>query len=164
MRWLQQVPRVLVRSGITPSCQRFSPSLQRHYSAALTLPPDIAFEELTQKLADKQVTLIDVRLPYEHVEVGTIPDSKNVPLQILGLAILQPDEKFAEKRGFSKPSLDQPLVVTCLAGVRARTAQLALLGAGYTNVRVYVGSFEDWVEKGGKVEFPKVEEEEEKEK
>lgn len=58
-----------------------------------------------------------------------------LPVQVLGLAILQPDDKFTAKRGFSKPALDHPLVVSCLAGVRARTAQLALLGAGYTNVR-----------------------------
>lgn len=46
---------------------------------------DIEFEELTQKLADKQVTLIDVRLPNEHVEVGTIPDSRNVPCEFRGI-------------------------------------------------------------------------------
>lgn len=58
-----------------------------------------------------------------------------LPVQGLGLAILQPDEDFVEVRGFNKPALDDPLVVTCMAGVRARTAQLALLGAGYTDVR-----------------------------
>lgn len=58
-----------------------------------------------------------------------------IPVQGLGLAILEPDDNFAAVRGFSKPALHQPLVVSCLGGVRARTAQLALMGAGYTNVR-----------------------------
>lgn len=52
------------------------------YGCTLTvmvLTPDIAFEELTQKLAAKQVNLIDVRLPFELVEDGMIPESKNLP-------------------------------------------------------------------------------------
>lgn len=43
---------------------------------------DIAFEELTQKLADKQVTLIDVRLPKELFEIGMIPEAKNLPCKL----------------------------------------------------------------------------------
>lgn len=57
-------------------------------------------------------------------------------MQQLGQAILKPDKDFVEERGFSKPFPDEPLVVSCLAGVRARTAQLALIGAGYSNVRL----------------------------
>lgn len=58
-----------------------------------------------------------------------------LPVKGFGLAILEPDEDFAAKQGFSKPPLDEPVVVSCLLGIRARTAQLALIGAGYTNVR-----------------------------
>lgn len=47
----------------------------------MVLTPDIAFEELTQKLAAKQVNLIDVRLPFELVEDGMIPESKNLPCE-----------------------------------------------------------------------------------
>lgn len=39
---------------------------------------DIAFEELKQKLDDRQVTLIDVRMPGEHRKDGMIPNSKNL--------------------------------------------------------------------------------------
>lgn len=124
----------------------------RGYSA-ISLPPDICFDELKDKVAAKEVTVIDVRMPKELREDGMIPDSKNLALPWLGPAILQPETDFASQLGFNKPALDEPIVVTCLAGVRARTAQLALMAVGYSNVRVYVGSFEDWLEQGGKVDF-----------
>lgn len=132
----------------------------RGYST-ISLPPDICFDELKDKVATKEVTVIDVRMPKELREDGMIPDSKNLALPWLGPAILQPETDFASQLGFNKPALNEPIVVTCLAGVRARTAQLALMAAGYSNVRVYVGSFEDWLEQGGKVDFlpPKEEKE-----
>lgn len=57
-------------------------------------------------------------------------------MQALGPQILLPDEEFAVQLGFEKPSLDEPIVVSCLAGIRARTAQLALMAVGYNNVRL----------------------------
>ncbi|XP_064115170.1 rhodanese domain-containing protein CG4456-like [Macrobrachium nipponense] len=115
---------------------------------------DIDYSELQRKLDSDEITLIDVRLPKERSEEGMIPKSKNIVLEALGPIILFPDEKFAKRFGFKKPALDDPIVVSCLGGVRARTAQLALMGVGYNNVRVYVGSFEDWITKGGPVVYP----------
>ena len=43
-----------------------------------TFTSDIAYEELKQKLVDKHVTLIDVRMPGEHRRDGMIPNSKNL--------------------------------------------------------------------------------------
>lgn len=59
----------------------------------------------------------------------------SLSVQPLGPYILLSDEEFLEKTGFEKPKKDDPIVVTCLAGIRARTAQMALMAAGYTNVR-----------------------------
>ncbi|KAG0729202.1 Thiosulfate sulfurtransferase/rhodanese-like domain-containing protein 3 [Chionoecetes opilio] len=147
MWWLCRVPQIAAR--VTPSTQAL-----RCFSAAVKLPPDIAFEELKQKLGDRQVTLIDVRMPGEQRKDGMIPGAKNIGLPWLGPSILQSDEDFTSQLGFKKPVLDEPIVMTCVSGSRSRTAQLAFIGSGYTNVRVYVGSFEDWVERGGKVVFP----------
>ncbi|XP_064114674.1 rhodanese domain-containing protein CG4456-like [Macrobrachium nipponense] len=124
------------------------------FSTNISLPPDIDYSELQRKLDSDEITLIDVRLPKERSEEGMIPKSKNIVLEALGPIILFPDEKFAKRFGFKKPALDDPIVVSCLGGVRARTAQLALMGVGYNNVRVYVGSFEDWITKGGPVVYP----------
>ncbi|XP_071526698.1 rhodanese domain-containing protein CG4456-like [Panulirus ornatus] len=156
MNWLPQLPRVALRPGHR-LCAPFLTSASRYSTVSVTLPPDIDFEELKQKLEDNKVTLIDVRVPRELHKVGRIPKSKNIILQTLGPQILLPDEEFAVQLGFEKPSLDEPIVVSCLAGIRARTAQLAMMAYGYNNVRVYAGSFEDWVQKGGPVEHPEAE-------
>ena len=44
-------------------------------------------------------------------------------------------EEFKSEYNMEKPALETPIVTTCLKGIRARTAQLAFLGAGYNNVR-----------------------------
>nr|XP_045595476.1 rhodanese domain-containing protein CG4456-like [Procambarus clarkii] len=160
MNWLAKIPHALLRSGcrfsIPAHCQT-----SRYLTSTVTLPPDIEFQELKNKLEEDRVTLIDVRTPSELVTDGKIPKSKNLVLQMLGVKILIPEEDFAKQLGFSKPKLDEPVVVSCLGGIRARTAQLAMMGVGYTNVRVYVGSYEDWIEKGGPVEYPEPETQEE---
>ncbi|XP_027212896.2 rhodanese domain-containing protein CG4456 isoform X1 [Penaeus vannamei] len=133
-------------------------SLQSSYrfSSLPPLPKDINFAELKKELDNDGVTLIDVRLPKELYESGMIPKSKNILLQTLGVSILLPEEDFTDKFGFEKPDIDEPIVVMCLGGIRARTAQLAMIGAGYKDVRVYVGSYEDWLENGGPVVYPEV--------
>lgn len=44
----------------------------------IIFPSDIAFEELQQKLNERQVNLIDVRMPGELRKEGMIPHSKNI--------------------------------------------------------------------------------------
>lgn len=122
------------------------------YLSTIVLPPDIDFDELNKKLDSNEVKLFDVRLPKERVE-GMIPRSQNFKLQSIGPNILLTEEEFAEKCGFSKPPLNEPMVLSCNSGVRARTAQLAMLAVGYKNVRVYVGSYEEWVEKGAPIDY-----------
>lgn len=53
----------------------------------------------------------------------------------LGPYFLLNDEEFAAQLGFEKPALEDPIVITCKLGIRARTAQLAMMAVGYTNVR-----------------------------
>ncbi|XP_068228701.1 rhodanese domain-containing protein CG4456-like [Palaemon carinicauda] len=123
------------------------------FSTSFTLLPDIEFEELKQRVENDDITVIDVRTPKELAQIGMIPNSKNIKVQSFGPDILLPDNEFAEKFGFKKPALDEPIAVICLAGIRARTAQFAMMAVGYSNVRVYVGSMEDWLEKEGPVVF-----------
>ncbi|XP_053640825.1 rhodanese domain-containing protein CG4456 isoform X2 [Cherax quadricarinatus] len=160
MNWLVQVPRAILK----PGCHFYAPSLiqaSRYFTTNVTLPPDIDFQELKQKVEDNKLLLIDVRTPDELILNGRIPKSKNLVLQMLGVKLLLPEEEFASQLGFDKPKLAEPIVVSCLGGIRARTAQLAMMGVGYKNVRVYVGSYEDWLEKGGPVEYPQSETQEE---
>ena len=44
-------------------------------------------------------------------------------------------------------------VIYCMSGVRARKAAAIFENFGYQNFRVYAGSFEDWLDKGGEIVF-----------
>ena len=57
------------------------------------------------------------------------------PVQRLGVTMLLPTEDFAVRMGVPKPAASAPVVTMCMAGIRAKTAQLALMGMGYNNVR-----------------------------
>ncbi|XP_076064449.1 thiosulfate:glutathione sulfurtransferase-like [Oratosquilla oratoria] len=146
----QVVPRLakltwagqLVGVRILGSSQRFISSVNL---------PNVEFKELQQQLEDKEVVLIDVRTRGERSNPGHIPGSVNLPLHLIGDALLMAPETFQEKFGFVKPDEKEPIVTMCLLGIRSRTAQLAFMGAGYTNVRNYLGSFDDWLERGGTV-------------
>jgi rhodanese-related sulfurtransferase len=69
---------------------------------------------------------------------------------------LQLDEtEFFQRFGFKKPvetDDNVPIVVSCLRGGRAAMANSAFQGMGYNNIKVYSGSFLDWVANGGPVE------------
>ncbi|XP_076064134.1 rhodanese domain-containing protein CG4456-like isoform X2 [Oratosquilla oratoria] len=113
------------------------------------LLPDIEYEELLEKLKNDQVKLIDVRMKDEIAELGCAAGSLSLPLPYLGDYLVLEPEHFLMTLGFPKPSEKDTIVTMCKAGSRARTAQLAFMGARYTNVRTYKGSFQDWTEKGG---------------
>ncbi|XP_037801792.1 rhodanese domain-containing protein CG4456-like isoform X1 [Penaeus monodon] len=133
MNRLARIP--LMIQGQVRCMNKISLQSSYRFSSLPSLPKDIDFVELKKELDKEGVTLIDVRLPKELYESGMIPKSKNIVLQALGVGILLPDEDFSDKFGFEKPDVDDPIVVMCLGGIRARTAQLAMIGAGYKNVR-----------------------------
>lgn len=71
-------------------------------------------------------------------------------------ALALTEELFLEMYGFEKPKMEYPdklNVIYCASGVRARKAAAIFENFGYQNIRVYAGSFQDWVEKGGEVVF-----------
>ena len=58
---------------------------------------------------------------------------------------------FKSRYGFDiKP--DSAIVTSCKIGGRAAKAAQMLTGAGFTNVRIYSGSFNDWMAKNGTIE------------
>lgn len=114
-----------------------------------SLKPDIAFDELSKRCQTNELFIIDVRTPEEIKQLGKIPNSHHIDIKKFGHALLQNEAEWKAQLGVPKPTSGQEIVTTCKMGLRARTAQLALHGAGYTNVRRYAGSFDDWQERGG---------------
>jgi len=103
---------------------------------------------------DKDVFIVDVRMPEELVQFGMIPNSVHMHLYTLGHRLVASPERFQAAVGRHKPAKGATVVTVCAAGIRARTAQLAFLAAGYTDVRRYKGSMDDWLQQGGPVVPP----------
>ena len=63
------------------------------------------------------------------------------------------DEQFAFRYGFLKPdsTKSQNIVLTCRSGRRVLVADKILKRKGYLNLRIYSGSFKDWVKNRGTV-------------
>ena len=50
-----------------------------------------------------------------------------------------------QKERFSALDIDEPIVVYCGSGVSATPNYIALKMAGFTNVKLYAGSYSDWI-------------------
>ena len=105
--------------------------------ATRTIPAVIRPGELDEVLRDVPgVRLLDVRTPGEY-ETAHIPGAYNVPLDTLG-------EHAAEIRAH----VDEPVVLVCQSGARARRAEEALGAAGMPNLHVLDGGVNGWVAAG----------------
>ncbi len=95
--------------------------------------------------------LIDVRNRTELNEVGQIPGSVCLPLHEVDAAFGDLDEaEFEQRYGFSRPAPSRKdVVLTCRSGRRVRVADAILKRKGYHNLRIYSGSYKDWVRNGG---------------
>lgn len=117
------------------------------------LTDSISFEEVQEGVNDGTMLLIDVRPEGDVEKFGKIPTSYAVPITQVPKAFSElSDEEFEETYGFAKPGLDDPFVLYCRQGLGARAANVILKGLGYTNIRVYDGSFREWRQKGGEIE------------
>ncbi|OUJ71235.1 rhodanese-like domain-containing protein [Hymenobacter crusticola] len=92
--------------------------------------PDITPAELKQRQqAGEQLTIIDVREPWENAE-GRIEGSQNIPLGSLGEKL----DDLEELKG-------QEVIVHCKGGGRSASAKAFLAQQGFTNVRNLIGGF-----------------------
>ena len=119
---------------------------------ALDYPRDIHYQALKEYLKLDSPFLIDVRNRSELNSPGQIPGSVCVPLhEILHGAFELPSRDFKERYGFEKPTKSSVLVLTCRSGRRILVAENYLKSYEYQNIRVYPGSFKDWVVNGGEI-------------
>lgn len=103
-------------------------------------------EELVRRLADPQLTILDVRSPGEFSgelgypcdpRQGHVPGARNVPVAELVRA--DPDELPA----LVGAELGAEVVAYCHSGVRSHRAATMLAAAGY-EARNYEGSWHEW--------------------
>ncbi|KAJ7130119.1 Rhodanese-like protein [Mycena crocata] len=142
------LPRTIQRfksTGLTPEQQEAVNDLKRDWDAKL-----LSYEELLPKIRSPSPDsyLIDVREP-EEVMQGMIPSAVNVPLSVLANSLHLTPEAFKSKHGFEKPGKSQELTFYCRSGKRSASAADVAKRNGFTNIYNYVGSWLEWVEKGG---------------
>ncbi|WP_027409181.1 sulfurtransferase [Anoxybacteroides tepidamans] len=119
----------------------FQPSL-----LATTEDVKRASEQSTAVLIDsrEQKRYLGIEEPIDRV-AGHIPGAKNSFWKD-GLTNegywKQPIE---QEQRFASLAKDEPIIVYCGSGVTACPNVIALYEAGYENVRLYVGSFSDWI-------------------
>jgi len=114
----------------------------------------ITFEEVQEGIEEGTMLLIDVRPEGDVEKFGKIPTSYAVPITQVPEAFSEmTEDEFEENFGFARPGLDDPFVLYCRQGLGARAAQILLKSYGYTNMRVYDGSFKEWKQKGGTIEL-----------
>ncbi|GEN45111.1 sulfurtransferase [Alkalibacillus haloalkaliphilus] len=114
----------------------------------------IATQEYVRRhIEDEQIALIDSR-NYDRfigkvepidVKAGHIPSAKNFDW----MNLFKEDGLFKHedelKTYFSSLEMYKEIIVYCGSGVTAAPNVIALWEAGYNNVKLYVGSFSDWI-------------------
>lgn len=130
----------------------FSPS---EFSAKVNSGLISGFEHLLEHLG--RVNIIDARLPQEYdgsiiraARPGHIPTSVNIDwnLNINADGTFKTNEELS--RIYNMPR-DSPVITYCHGAYRAANTFLALKKLGFTNVRVYLGSWGEW---GNRLDLP----------
>ncbi|MGB3683076.1 MAG: rhodanese-like domain-containing protein [Rubrobacteraceae bacterium] len=99
-----------------------------------SIPAVVDAEQLGELMDERSdVRLLDVRTPGEY-ETMHIRGSYNVPLDLLG-----------EHAREIQENVDEPVVLVCQSGSRARKAREALEGAKMPNLHVLEGGVNGWV-------------------
>jgi thiosulfate/3-mercaptopyruvate sulfurtransferase len=110
-------------------------------------------EDVREAMKNKTALLIDSREPKRYLGIeepidrvaGHIPSAKNYFWRE-GLTEEEFWKKvFEQEQRFIDIPKEQPIIVYCGSGVTACPNVLALTEAGYTNVKLYVGSWSDWI-------------------
>jgi rhodanese-related sulfurtransferase len=116
----------------------------------IEFPRIINFSSLQKSLSLDATLLIDVRNRSELNFPGQIPSSVCVPLhEILNGAFHLSEMDFKERYGFEKPTESDVFVLTCRSGRRILVAEKYLKSLGYNHIRIYPGSYKDWIAHGG---------------
>jgi len=143
-KWIEAGNRVTSEiPSLTP--KKFVPKLRQEET--------VEMKEVKEKVEKQEAVLIDSRHPDRYFGIfeplyskaGHIPGAVNYFWKDVTL----PDGKWKSpdqlKNHFAELPKDAEIIVSCGSGVSACPNILALKSIGYTNVKLYPGSFSDWI-------------------
>jgi thiosulfate/3-mercaptopyruvate sulfurtransferase len=127
------------------SRKTFVANLQPHLIATM--------EDVQKAIKDKSALLIDSREPKRYLGIeepidrvaGHIPGAENYFWREGLTEDTCWKKSIEQEQRFADIPKNQAVIVYCGSGVTACPNVLALTEAGYTNVRLYVGSWSDWI-------------------
>lgn len=115
---------------------------------------EVDFEQVKEGVGKNSIYLLDVRNANERENPGRIPGSVHVPLtEMVQAFFTMSPEEFQAEYDFKRPETGftkKQIVTYCKMGIRAEHGAEVLKQAGYENVAVYYGSFNDWISQNGK--------------
>jgi len=125
-------------------------------------PSKIAsIDEVEQAINSGSALLIDAREPVEfngteghYAKKGHLPGAVNLPFnEVLKKGTFVDKSQLMKILGNKNIDGSKPVIVYCNTGILASSVYIALKYiAGFGQVKVYDGSFEEWVEQGKEVE------------
>eukprot|EP00112_Aurelia_sp_Birch-Aquarium-sp1_P009580 Seg2092.9 transcript_id=Seg2092.9/GoldUCD/mRNA.D3Y31 product="Thiosulfate sulfurtransferase/rhodanese-like domain-containing protein 3" protein_id=Seg2092.9/GoldUCD/D3Y31 len=108
-------------------------------------PIGVTVTQLYELIKATQVTIIDVRNPWELRQEGKIAGSINIPGWKLGNALSSPPEEFKKRYGIPLPAKDNcNLIFHCKSGGRSLKAVTLARSMGWFCSRHLLGGFEAW--------------------
>jgi rhodanese-related sulfurtransferase len=141
---------------VPPATVAFHSLLSRRFLSSFE-PPKItqigkdAMMEIVEDIENSSreesgYVIIDVRNVDEIDSTGKISSCVyNLPLPMVSEGAFEKSEQeFQDLYGFAKPSLDETIVFSCKAGVRAMKAANFAANSGYTNLVSYSGGADEW--------------------
>jgi len=113
--------------------------------AAVKLPPIVHYEAVKNHIEHGTALVVDVRPRSELVEDGVLAGSHHIPMMhIFKGAFDLPADEFEAKYKVRKPSSEDAIIFTCLAGIRSAIVESMVHEIGYVNTSNYFGGFADW--------------------
>lgn len=124
----EEITRKLMRIGMD-NIAGFITSVEGNLTESVI----VNAEEVAEEIKDEITTLLDVRSAVEYKN-GHIPGAKHF---------------FVGKLSRELPHIEKhkPVIIQCQAGDRATIAASYLSKEGFTNVKTYIGSMQDWLAK-----------------